>query len=222
MKKQSIYAAMVMALVSLGSFSQSSAQVNAGISIGSNGLNDFYLNIGNHYRVPRREVIVIHEERIPDDEIPVVFYIADRAHVSPRKVAAYRRSGCSWMDVTTHFGLGPDIYGRPVVVEGPPYGHAYGYYKHNKHARNNDRVYLSDREIITYSNSRLPAYSRHQDNRYDNRRDDVRYREDDSRYRQDDRSYRQDDRGNRDDGDRGNGRGNGKNHEKHNNGRGRG
>lgn len=165
MKKQLIYAA-VFFTVCLGLSSSLFAQINAGISIGDRGLRSFYLSVGDYYNVPQREVVVVHERNIPDEEIPVVFYIAKRAHVSPEEVAVYRRRGCSWMEVTRHYGLGPDIYGRTVVVEGGPRGNAWGYYKHNKH-RNVETVYVNDNDIVSYVNTRVVC------DRYGCSQDDV-------------------------------------------------
>ncbi|MGE5682312.1 MAG: hypothetical protein ACM34K_15705 [Bacillota bacterium] len=164
MKKRLMFAAVLIMSV-VGFTSNIFAQFNAGISIGDRGLRSFYLSIGNYYHVPEREVVVIHERRVPHDEIPVVFYVARHAHVSPEEVAAYRMRGCSWMEVSQHYGLGPDIYGRQVVVDGPR-GNAWGYYKHNKHARV-QTVYLSDPEIVSYVNTRIMTDS------YGCSRDDV-------------------------------------------------
>lgn len=156
MKKQFIYAAVLIAGF-LGFTSNSFGQFNAEISIGDRGLRSFYLSVGNYYNVPQREVVIIHERRIPAEEVPVVFYIARHAHVSPVEVAAYRKRGCSWIEVSRHYGLGPDIY-----------GHSYpgGYYKHKKH-RNKNVVYISDGEIINYVNTRVMCDS------YGCSRDDV-------------------------------------------------
>ncbi|MGE5401796.1 MAG: hypothetical protein ACM3S2_15450 [Ignavibacteriales bacterium] len=135
------------------------AQVNAGISIGNGGLNSFYLSIGNYFSVPEREVIVVRERRIPDEEIPVVFYLARRARVSPREIAGMRSNGYSWMEITYHYGLGPDIYVQGRPAQGPPYGKAWGYYK--KHGGYGNRGGLSDYEVISAVNSRFLSERHH-------------------------------------------------------------
>jgi hypothetical protein len=51
-------------------------QVDIGVSIGEEGIKGFYFAISKYFRVPEREVVVIRERRIPDEEIPVVLFIA--------------------------------------------------------------------------------------------------------------------------------------------------
>src|SRR5688572_20158980 len=46
-------------------------------------IGDFHVAVANYYHVPEREVIVIRERRIPDDEIPVALFIA--RHAGDRK-----------------------------------------------------------------------------------------------------------------------------------------
>jgi len=63
----------------------------------------------------------------------VVFFIADRAGLKPAPVIELRDLKKSWLDITIHFGLSPEIYYVPVTVDpGPPYGKAYGYFKKHR------------------------------------------------------------------------------------------
>jgi hypothetical protein len=111
--------------------------------------------IGEYFHVPEREVIIIRKRRIPDDEIPVVFYIAQHARVRPEVIIDYRLRGHNWMDVTLHFGLGPEVYYIPVQeVYGPPYGKAYGHYK-NKHKKEWRKIVLEDDDIVNFVNLRF-------------------------------------------------------------------
>lgn len=89
-----------------------------------------YASVGNYHRAPRREVIVIRERYlIPEEEIPMALYLADRARVSVRVIIDLRQRGESWEGITHRFGLGPEVYYVPVQT-GPPYGKAHGHYKH--------------------------------------------------------------------------------------------
>jgi len=69
---------------------------------------------------------VIQQRALPPDEVPVVFYVAQRARVAPAVVVDLRRRGLSWTDIAFHFRLDSDIY---YFRGGPPYGKAYGYWK---------------------------------------------------------------------------------------------
>jgi hypothetical protein len=128
------------------------ADVNAGISIGDEGLKGFYLAIGEQYQAPEREVVAVRQWQIPDEEIPVVFFLARRANVGPEVVIKMRLGGKSWMDIAIGYGLTAEVFYVPVtVVPGPPYGKAYG------HFRNHDRskwgtIRLADADIINFVN----------------------------------------------------------------------
>ena len=118
-------------------------------------LSGFYLSLSNYYHVPRDDIYYLHGRHIPDYDMPVVFFIAQHAHVSPSVIVDMRLSGRSWMDISLHFGLGPDIYYVPVQrVYGPPYGKAYGYYKNHDRKHWND-IRLSDDDVVNMVNLRF-------------------------------------------------------------------
>ncbi len=126
------------------------AGINLGFSIGDGGLNDFYLSAGNYYRAPQREVVVVQRE-VPEDDGPVVFFLAHRAHCSPYRIIRMRRMGYSWWRITMALRLNPDIYYVPMGrgrIYGP-YGRAYGYYRHR------DPRYLTDPDIVNMVNLRF-------------------------------------------------------------------
>lgn len=130
-------------------------QTDVGISIVDGSVRSFHLAIGEYFHVPEREIIIIRERRIRDDEIPVILYIARHAHVRPDVVIKYRQGRHSWMEVTLHFGLSPEIYYVPVHEEhGPPYGKAYGHYK-KRDKMDWRMVNLEDDDIVNFVNLRF-------------------------------------------------------------------
>jgi len=136
-----------------GTAGHAQPQVDIGATFGPEGSGSFYFSIHEYFRVPEREVVVIRERRIPDEEIPVVFFVAQRARVAPAVIIDLRLAGRSWMDITVHFVLNPEIYYVPVPVEvkGPPYGKAYGYYK-NKPRKEWGKIVLKDPDVINFVN----------------------------------------------------------------------
>lgn len=129
--------------------------VRTGVSITDGHLSNFYLSIGDYYRVPESRVVYVRD-RYPrhDEELPVIFFLASRAHVDPQVIIDLRaRRGMSWLDITFHFGLSPEIYYVPVRRVGPPYGKAYGYYK--KHGKDYKRVVLADDDVVNLVNLRF-------------------------------------------------------------------
>ncbi|MGE5314229.1 MAG: hypothetical protein ACM3Q4_06010 [Acidobacteriota bacterium] len=135
---------------------QGYAQVNFGLSVGDR--DGFYLEIGNYYRVPPREVVVIHDRHIDDDEIPVVFFMADAAGVSPGLIADMRRDGWSWREIAFHFHI------NPAVFYVPAYGLPGRYARFNSY-RDWRRIDWRDDDFIRFCNVKFISerYHRHPD-----------------------------------------------------------
>jgi len=137
------------------------AQAEAGISVGaaidSDGVKSFHVAVGDHFRVQEKEVLVVRKRNIPDDELPVVFFLAARAKVAPGVIVDLRLGGKSWMDITAHYGLGPDIYYVPLKRDpGPPYGKAWGHIKKHK-ANKKHQFRLADADIVNFVNLKFIA-----------------------------------------------------------------
>jgi hypothetical protein len=142
MRKLAILSFVLSAtLISTGAQAQTAFSVAAHIG-------DFHVAVSNYYHVPQREVILVRERRIRDDELPVVFFIAQRARVAPATIVDLRLRGLSWWDISVHYGIGPEVYYVPVAVApGPPYGKAWGHYK-KKHKKNWNTIVLSDDDVV--------------------------------------------------------------------------
>lgn len=147
---------LFIALMFLVPAGPASAQnVSTGISISNGELHNFYLAIGDYYRVPESRVVYVKDHyRFPDEELPVVFFLASRAHVDPQVIIDLRvRQRMSWLNITFHYGLTPEIYYVPVQRVSPPYGNAYGHYK--KHKKDYKKVRLADADVVNLVNLRF-------------------------------------------------------------------
>ncbi|NAZ29812.1 MAG: hypothetical protein GU354_01390 [Caldimicrobium sp.] len=123
--------------------------VDLGISLSDGKVRSFYLAIGDYFRVPEEEIIII-KKRYPvivEDELPVLFLIVREARVSPDVVIRLRQRGYSWVEIMLRFGLRPEVVFERYIVYGPPYGKAWGYHKHHKR-----KIVLTDHDIIVLSN----------------------------------------------------------------------
>jgi hypothetical protein len=148
-----IFTAIALLVLSFAQPAVAQTQWNLGVSIGNEGVNGFHFSVGEYYRVPEREVLVVRKRGIPDEELPVVFFLATRARVAPGMIIDLRLGGMSWMDITLRHRLSPEIYYVPINGGkiGPPYGNAYGHYK--KHPRNEwGKVRLPDRDVVNMVN----------------------------------------------------------------------
>ena len=129
-----------------------------GMSVPDGKLADFYLAVSDYYEVPPLHAVELHERyRCPDEEIPVVYFIAARAHVAPASIVSLRLRRKSWLDIAFHFGLKPDIFFIPLRTDrvGPPYGNAYGYYRRYAPTREWRKMALSDEEVAALVNLRF-------------------------------------------------------------------
>jgi len=138
----------VCSLIALGALSiPGRADAQTPVSVDAR-VGNFHVAVANYYHVPEREVIVIRERRIPDDEIPVALFIARHAGVPWTSVVDMRLRGASWWDISVRLGVRPDVYYIPVAVApGPPYGRALGHYK-NKHRKQWSTIVLTDADVV--------------------------------------------------------------------------
>jgi hypothetical protein len=142
-------------LLAIGITVNSSAQVSVGITANETGIKNFYLAIGDYYKQPEKEIIVVRERGVPDEDLPVVFYLASRAGVSPAAIIKLRLGGKSWMDITFNYGLTAEIYYIELKKDyGPPYGKAYGHFK-KKPRKQWGKIVLGDTDIVNFVNLRF-------------------------------------------------------------------
>jgi hypothetical protein len=147
---------LLIVLSSLIMTAPASAQnVSTGISIADGELKSFYLAIGDYYRVPEPRVEYVKKHyRVRDEDLPVVFFLAAQAHVEPEVIIDLRlRQKMSWLNITFHYGLTPEIYYVPVQRVAPPYGKAYGHYE--KHPHDYKKVALVDDDVVNLVNLRF-------------------------------------------------------------------
>ena len=71
-------ACLIFAALGLSTLSRA-AQVQARADFSGDGLRSFYFAIGNYYQVPERQVDLVRDRALPPDEIPVAFFVAQRA-----------------------------------------------------------------------------------------------------------------------------------------------
>jgi hypothetical protein len=152
MRKSTVLAAvLVFALVS-----SVKAAVSLGVTAGNQGLQSFYLAIGDYNRVPEKEVVVVRQQGIPDEDLPVVFFLAKHANVQYAEILKLRKKRWSWMKIVRKYRLDPAIFYVPVKTEvkGKAYGKPYKYYR-SKPQKKWKNINLNDREIVNCVNLRF-------------------------------------------------------------------
>ena len=85
------------------------AGVDVGMSIGQDGIDGFYLAIGENFSVSQERLSVIRKRELAVEETPVAFFIARHAGVSVDLIIDLRLGNASWMDIMLKYGLSPEI-----------------------------------------------------------------------------------------------------------------
>ena len=140
----------ILALLGLANLSWS--QVQVGVSVGAGG-DSFHLAIGSYYHAPAAQITVCQQQNIPDEEQPVVFFVAQQVHVAPGVIINLRAGGMSWVAIFHRYHLSPRVLYVPVrgSVVGTPYGGFYAYYRGGR------RVRLVDADIVNMVNLRFAS-----------------------------------------------------------------
>jgi hypothetical protein len=150
MRKINILLTLILTVSFLASSAR--ADIDFGASGDENGINDFHLAIGNYYHVPDTQITLVHQRQAIDEELPVIFFLAQKAKVGPDAVVDLRVGGRSWLDITYYYGMGADIFYVPVKsIDGPPYGKALGYYK-SRPKKEWKYIKLSDDDVVNLVN----------------------------------------------------------------------
>lgn len=144
-----INVAGIFLTLTIGS-SMFAADFDIGLSGSEKGVDGFSFSIGDYYKVPQREVVLV-QERLSQRDMSVAYFLAQKTRRSPEYIANLRMEGSNWWNISLNLGLNPEtIY----IVEtrkkyGPPYGKAYG------HDKNRKKVHLNDDEIGDLVNVRF-------------------------------------------------------------------
>jgi uncharacterized membrane protein YgcG len=134
----------------------SAADVAVGVAVGSDGVEGFHLAVREHYHVEEAVIVDCRNRHIPDDHLPIVFFLSGHARVAPAVILELRAGGKSWMDICLHLGLAPEIFCVEVArSHGPPYGNAFGHWKRPRAEWASIR--LPDDDIVTLVNVKFLA-----------------------------------------------------------------
>jgi hypothetical protein len=131
------------------------AQVYTGIKVGkSGGLNGYHLSMGNYFNVPEKEILRCGRRHVLEEELPVVFFLAQKAGKTPGTIVNLHNRGMSWMRIAQHFNLGPRAFyvSAGGEVKKSPYQKVYEYYQGNR-----SHIQLSDADVVNMVNLKFMA-----------------------------------------------------------------
>lgn len=81
---------------------------------GVEGRDAYFGAVAEFFGLPEAEVAILGAWSLPDEEIPVVLFVARRAGVSPEAVVALRRSGRGWAELARRYDLGAEHFHVPL------------------------------------------------------------------------------------------------------------
>jgi hypothetical protein len=154
--RKTMVAAVVIAVLALAIPAFLQADVKMGVAVGDQGLSNFYLSVGDYNKVPQPNVVAIRQQGIPDEELPVVFFLASKANVPYGEIVKLRLKHMGWLKIALKYRLDPGIFYVPVngEVKGRVYGKTYGYF-HGRPQNKWNKIKLSDEEVVNNVNLRF-------------------------------------------------------------------
>jgi len=148
--------AVAIAVLALAIPALVQADVRMGASVGDQGLNNFYLSVGAYNNVQQQDVVAVRQQGIPDEELPVVFFMASKAGVSTREIVRLRLKHWGWMKIAAKYNLDPSTFYVPVngEVTGGIYGKTYRNFN-GKPQKKWKKIKLSDEDVVNFVNLRF-------------------------------------------------------------------
>lgn len=112
--------------------------------------------VAEFFELPRSEVSILGEWRLPADEIPVVLFLARRAGISPEALVALRGSGEAWAELVVRYRVDASHFHVPLPDGASPgrLGEAYRQYR-SLPAERWREVTLGDGDIVGLVNVRV-------------------------------------------------------------------
>lgn len=149
-------------LVLLPALGAAHASVAFDVAVGLNVNEDtrIFLNVSNQVWHPTVATTIISGCPDPEDDFPVVAFLAYHSRRNPTFVLNLRNEGYSWSDIFFQLNVSPNVLFVGIDRDpGPPYGKAWGYWK--KHHRPGARVRyrLADRDVVSLV--KVQTVSRH-------------------------------------------------------------
>ena len=118
----------------------------------------YFRAVARYFEVPRDEIDILGQWRLPPDEIPVALFVARWGGVSPDALVALRRSGQAWSDLAARYRVEPGTFHVPIP-DGAPAHRLEDAYRQFRQlpAEEWARVRLTDADVVSLVNVRLLA-----------------------------------------------------------------
>jgi hypothetical protein len=127
------------------------AEVAFDVAVGLHVNDDtrIFLNVTNQTWRPTVPTTVIRQCRYPEDDFPVIAFLAFHSRRSPSFIISLRNDGYAWSEIFFRLNVSPSVLFVGIDRDpGPPYGRAWSYWKKHHRPGAKMRYRISDRDVI--------------------------------------------------------------------------
>ena len=138
-------------LIFSGSAALAATYFDVAVGVRVNEDTRIFLNVANETWRPPAPTRIIRRCANPEEDFPVVAFLAYHSHRSPDYILGLRQAGYGWSDIFFHLNVSPKVLFVGIDQDpGPPYGKAWGYWKKNRssYTGGRSRYRLSDRDVV--------------------------------------------------------------------------
>jgi hypothetical protein len=136
-----------LALLFSGGSARSAVSFDVAVGMNVNEDTRIFLNVTNQVWHP--PATFIQECRYPEDDFPVVSFLAYQSHRDPSFILHLRSEGYPWSEIFYRLRVDPGVLFIGIDHDpGPPYGKAWGYWRKNGGPGRHERMRFSDRDVV--------------------------------------------------------------------------
>lgn len=115
-------------------FALAAAAGHAQMVINVGNTTDWQGYMNGYYGVPPQTAVVYENQLGSWQDVATALFIAKVAHTTPERIIALRQAQTPWATIAQDVNVSPDVLYVPpvdntVYRQGPPYGHAWGYWR---------------------------------------------------------------------------------------------
>jgi hypothetical protein len=124
MKKILLPAFLVLLLSGSASLAATYFDVTVGLRVNED--SRIFLNVANETWRPSGPTTIIRQCADPEDDFPVIAFLAYHSHRSPASILRLRRAGYDWSEIFYRLDVSPRVLFVGIDRDpGPPYGKAW-------------------------------------------------------------------------------------------------
>jgi hypothetical protein len=138
-----------LALGLAGGVARASVEFDVALGMNLNEDSRIFLNVTNQTWRPAVATTVIQSCPNPEDDFPVIAFLAYHSHRSPTFILNLRKEGYGWSDIFYQVNVQPSVLFVGIDRDpGPPYGKAWGNWRKHYRPGVRDRYRISDRDVV--------------------------------------------------------------------------